>query len=155
MKISYKPVSVSKGAFIFCRYTIAVLVWLAFVLRNPWILALVGAIMFFSALLKIRRAPMIVLYAYTIDKIWKSSQEILNESAMRFAHILATGLSVICLGFILFINSHIGWFLTLCFAILKTVSAVGFCPASKLYECVGSDKCCSFAKGIKNVGKTC
>ena len=155
MKISYRPVSVSKGAFVFCRYSIAILVWVAFILRNPWILALVGAIMFFSALLKIRRAPLIVLYGYTIDKIWRSPKEILNESAMRFAHILATGLSVICLVFILFINSHVGWFLAFCFAILKTVSAVGFCPASKLYECAGSDKCCSFAKGIKKVGKTC
>lgn len=155
MKISYRPVSVPKGAFIFCRYSIAILVWLAFILRNPWILGLVGLVMFFSALLKIRRAPMIVLYSCTIDKIWESPKEILNESAMKFAHILATGLSVICLIFILFINSHIGWFLTFCFAILKTISAVGFCPASKLYECAGSDKCCSFAKGIKRAGKIC
>jgi len=155
MKISYRPVSVSKGAFIFCRYSIAVMVWAAFILREPWILALVGAIMFLSAALRIRRAPMIVLYSYTVDKIFKSRKEILNESAMRFAHIMATGLSAICLVFIMFVNPHVGWFLTMCFAILKTISAVGFCPASKLYECAGSDKCCSFAKGIKKVGKTC
>jgi hypothetical protein len=155
MKISYRPVSVPKGAFIFCRFSIAILVWLAFILKNPWILALVGVIMFFSAALKIRRAPMIVLYSYTIDKIWQSPKEILNESAMRFAHILATGLSVICLIAILFINYQVGWFLVFCFAILKTISAVGFCPASKLYECAGSNNCCAFAKGIKGAGKTC
>ena len=154
MKISYRPVSVPKAAFFFCRYSIAVFVWLAFILRNPWILALVAVIMFFSALLKIRRAPMIVLYSYTIDKIWKSPREILNENAMKFAHIIAVILSAVCLLGLL-INPYLGWFLTFCFAILKTISAVGFCPASKLYECAGSDKCCSFAKGIKNVGKTC
>ena len=151
MKISYRPVSVPKYAFVFCRYTVAILVWLAFFLRNPWILALVFVIMLFSAILKIRRAPLIVLYSYTIDKIWKSPTEILNESAMKFAHILATVMSAICLIFILLINSHVGWFLTFCLAILKTISAVGFCPASKLYECAGSDKCCSFAKNIKKV----
>jgi hypothetical protein len=154
MKISYRPVSVPQYAFIFCRYTVAIFVWLSFILRDWRILALVGAIMFFSALLKIRHAPMIVIYKYIFGKILKSPEEILNESAMRFAHILATGLSVICL-IALYFAPRIGWPLVLFFALLKTVSAVGFCPASKLYECAGSDKCCSFAKGLKKAGKTC
>ena len=97
---------------------------------------------------------MIVLYKYTFGKIMESPEEILNESAMRFAHFLATILSVVCLT-ALYINPHVGWPLVLFFAVLKTVSAVGFCPASKLYECAGSDKCCAFAKGIKKAGKTC
>ena len=154
MKISYRPVSVPKAAFAFRRYAVAILVWLAFILRDWRLVALVGVIMFFSAWLKVGRAPLIVLYKYTVNKIFKSPQEILNESAMRFAHILATGLSIICLA-ALYINSHVGWALVLFFAVLKTISAVGFCPASKLYECAGSDKCCSFAKGIKKAAKTC
>jgi hypothetical protein len=154
MKISYRPVSVPKYAFVFCRYTVAILVWLAFIWRDWRILALVGLIMFFSALLKIRRAPLIVLYKYSVNKIFRSPEEILNESAMRFAHTLATILSVICLA-ALYINPHVGWALVLFFAVLKTISAVGFCPASKLYECAGSDKCCSFAKNLKGTGKIC
>jgi len=75
MMISYKPVSVPKYAFVFCRYTIAILIWLSFVLRNPWILVFVGVIMLFSAILKIRRAPLIVLYSQTINRVWKSPQD--------------------------------------------------------------------------------
>ena len=151
MIISYKPVSVPRAAFAFCRYTVAILVWASFVLRSKWILILVGLIMFLSAVLKIRRAPLIVLYSQTIDKLWKSPQEILNESAMRFAHILATALSVLCLLFLFFINERVGWVLVLCFAAIKTISALGFCPASKLYECAGNTNCCSFAKNIRKV----
>lgn len=151
MVITYKPVSVPKYAFAFCRYTIAIFIWLSFILRNPWILVFVGVIMLFSAILKIRRAPLIVLYSQTINRVWRSPQEILNESAMRFAHTLATVLSAICLLFLFVINEHIGWFLVLCFAVIKTISALGFCPASKLYECAGNTNCCAFAKNIKKV----
>lgn len=154
MKISYRSVSVPKYAFTFCRYSVAAMVWLAFIWRDWRMLAAVVLIMFFSALLKIRRAPLIVIYKYTFDKIFKSPEEILNESAMRFAHILAVILGTLCLA-VIYINPNAGWFLVFCFAVLKTISAVGFCPASKLYECAGSDRCCSFAKNIKKAGKIC
>ncbi len=144
----YKPVSVSKAGFAFCRYTIAILVWLSFIFQITWILLLVFLILAFSALLKVQKAPLILFYKYTIGKIIKSEDEILNENAMRFAHTMGTVLCLICLLFLYFINAKIGWALVLIFAILKTVSAFGMCPASKLYECMGNDSCCAFIKKL-------
>lgn len=144
----YKPVSVSTAGFAFCRYTIAVLVWLSLIFQIKWLLVIVFLILAFSAFLKIQKAPMILLYKYTIEKIIKSKDEILNEHAMRFAHIMGTILSVICILFLYFINVNVGWILVFIFAVLKTISAFGVCPASKLYECMGNDSCCAFIKKI-------
>ena len=144
----YKPVSVSVAGFAFCRYTIAVLVWLSLIFQMKWLLVVVFLILALSALLKIQRAPTILLYKYTIGKIVKSKDEILNEHAMRFAHTMGTVLSLICLLFLYFINANVGWVLVSVFAVLKTISAFGMCPASKLYECMGNDSCCAFMKKI-------
>jgi hypothetical protein len=143
-----KPVSVSSAGFTFCRYGVAVLVWLSFLLQIKCIMLVVFLILAFSALLKIEKAPMILLYKYTLGKIVKSKEEILNEHAMRFAHTMGTVISFICLLFLYFININIGWALVFVFAILKTISAFGVCPASKLYECMGNDSCCAFIKKI-------
>jgi len=144
----YKPVSISKASFAFCRYSVAVLVWASLIFQIKWIMVLVFFILALSALLKIQKAPMILLYKYTIGKIIKSKDEILNENAMRFAHTMGTILSFICILFLYFINAYAGWILVLCFAVLKTVSAFGMCPASKLYECMGNKSCCAFAKKL-------
>jgi hypothetical protein len=154
MKISYRPVSVPKYAFVFCRYLVTVLVWLAFFLRDWKVLALAGAIMLFSAVFKIRRAPLILLYKYTFGAFLKSPAEIVNENAMRFAHIMATIISAISL-LLVFVAPTIGWMWVFGFAVFKTFSAVGFCPASKLYECAGNGKCCAFSKSDMSVKKTC
>lgn len=144
----YKPVSVSVAGFAFCRYAIAVLVWLSLIFQIKWLLIIVFLILALSALLKVQKAPMILLYKYTIGKIVKSKDEILNEHAMRFAHTMGTILSLICLLFLYFINANVGWVLVFVFAILKTISAFGMCPASKLYECMGNDGCCAFMKKL-------
>lgn len=144
----FKPVLIPVAAFAFCRYSIAILVWLALILQIRWLVLVVFLILLFSAILKIKRAPMIVLYSYTINKVIKSKDAIVNENAMRFAHIMGSTLSFICLLFLYLINAYIGWWVVFGFAILKTISAVGFCPASKLYECMGNDSCCVFAKKL-------
>jgi len=142
----YKPVSISSAGFAFCRYGVAVLVWLSLVAQIKWVMLIVFFILAFSALLKVEKSPMIILYKYTLEKIKKSKQEIINEKAMEFAHGMGTIISFICLMFLYFINIKIGWILVFIFAILKTVSAFGMCPASKLYECLGNDSCCAFIK---------
>ena len=145
----FKPVSVSTAAFAFCRYVIAILIWLAFILRVKWVVVLVFLILVFSAILKIGKAPMILLYSYTINKLIPSKSEILDEKAMRFAHILGSILALLCIIFLYFINEKIGWVIVFAFAILKTISAFGFCPASKLYSCVMSGGCCALTKRRK------
>lgn len=142
----YKPVSISSGSFMFCRIAMAVIIWVAFIFKLKFILIIAFLIFLASFVLKIKRAPMIVLYDLSINKIFKSNDELLNEYAMSFAHMIGSIFSFICIIFLYFISDKIGWGLVLVFAILKSISAVGFCPASKLYECATGDSCCAFVK---------
>jgi len=144
----YKAVSVSKQAFVFCRYGVAVLVWASLIFQVKEFLVLTFLILAFSYLLKVQKAPFIIFYNYTFGKIMKSREEILNENAMRFAHLMGSILSFVCIIFLYFINIKVGWVLVAMLAVLKTISAVGMCPASKIYECMGNDTCCVFAKRI-------
>lgn len=142
----YKPVSVPQAAFTFCRFSLAILIWLSLIFQTKLLIVLVFIILFFSAIFKVQRAPLIVLYTITINKVFKSKQEILNEQAMRFAHTLGSILAIICLVTLYFVNENVGWNLVFGFAVLKTISALGFCPASKLYDCLNKDNCCTFIK---------
>lgn len=142
----YKPVSVSKSAFAFCRLSLAILIWLSLIFHSKPILIFVFVVFLLSAIFKIKKAPMILLYSYTINKIIKSKDEILNEHAMRFAHIMGSVFSFICIILLYFVSEKVGWTAVFIFALLKSISAFGFCPASKLYECSTNDSCCAFAK---------
>ena len=142
----YKPVSVSKSAFAFCRLSLATLIWLSLILHSKIILIFVFVIFLLSAIFKIKKAPMILLYSHTINKIIKSRDEILNEHAMRFAHIMGSVFSIICIMLLYFVGEKAGWTAVFIFALLKSISAFGFCPASKLYECATNDSCCAFIK---------
>ncbi len=139
-----KPVSVPSAAFAFCRYTLALLVWAALIFRFKPLMIVAFILFALSAILKVRRAPLILLYSYTVNKIFKSSDEVLNEDAMRFAHLMGAIFSLVCIGLLYFAPPRIGWSAVLVFAIMKSISALGFCPASKLYECMSKGGCCAF-----------
>jgi len=141
----YKAVSIPNGAFIFCRYGLAIMLWLAYFFRAEWVLLLVLIIFALSAALTVAKAPMILLYSYTVEKIKSSRQVIVNSYAIRFAHILATAFALVCV-LLLHIGPNIGWRAVLVFAVIKSVSALGFCPASRLYECANGSSCCTFMK---------
>jgi hypothetical protein len=148
-----KPVTIPSHAFVFCRYSIAALVWTAFFTRGVgWLVAAAG-ILALSALLKVERAPMIVLYSKTLLRWFKSPGAVVDETAMRFAHILGTAFALACLGTIWW-RDALGWRLTLLFALLKTVSALGFCPASKLFTCATNTTCCPVTKGLLGLCKS-
>jgi hypothetical protein len=142
----YKPVSVPQAAFVFCRYSVALLVWMSLILQSKPTMVLVFIILLLSAVFKVQKAPMILLYSYTINKLIKSKDEILNEHAMRFAHTVGAFFSFVCLVLLYFVGGITGWTSVFLFALLKTVSALGFCPASKLFECANNDSCCAFIK---------
>jgi hypothetical protein len=144
--IKNKMVSVSNAGFAFCRYSVAMLIWLSLLIKIKWLLAVIFVVMFFSAILKVKRAPLIVLFGLTLGKLFESQQEILDEKAMRFAHIFGSIFSLICLILLYFVNERVGWIAVLIFAIAKTVSALGFCPAAKLYGCTTGGQCCAFLK---------
>jgi hypothetical protein len=82
--------------------------------------------------------------------LFKSKNEILNVKAMRFAHILGSILSGACVVLLYSGLNYAGWILTGILAVMKTISALGFCPASKLYVCMSSGGCCSLSRKISN-----
>jgi hypothetical protein len=143
----YKPVTVSKEGFAFCRLGLAILLWLSLILHLKPLLLFVFVMLLFAAILKVQKAPMILFYDWTIGRLRKSPGVILNESAMRFAHATGTFFCLVCIILLYFVNERIGWAGVFIFAVIKSVSAFGFCPASKLCECVtGNRGCCSFLK---------
>jgi hypothetical protein len=140
--VNYKPVIISKASFAFCRFSLAVMVWCAFLLKSEIILAIVCLIFLLSAILKVKKAPMIRLYDLTFNKIKKAKDILVDENSIFFAHCLAFLLSLVCLILVHTIPQPKVWYIVLGFALLKTVSAFGFCPASKLYDCTLNGNCC-------------
>jgi hypothetical protein len=133
---------VQRNAFIFCRYSVAALVWVALLLQNVWVLLAVFVILLASALLTVRRAPMIVLWTSTLARFFPSDEDVLDINAMRFAHGLGAMMALIGLSLVWHANPFAWWFVG-GFAILKTTSALGWCPAFKLYGCLKSGGCCA------------
>ena len=151
--ITARPVPVSKGAFAFCRYSLAALLWIAFFIRHAHpaialdLLVLSAAILALSAVLTVQYAPLVALYTHTLDRIAPSPKEMLDVNAMRFAHILGTVLVSIPAILIATGLPHAGWAFLFFVAIAKTAGALGFCGASKLYACATSGgSCCSFLR---------
>lgn len=146
-----RPVTIPHAAFNFCKYTVASIFWLSLIFQSK-ILVVVGfSILLLSVLLKIKNAPLVFLYTYTIDKIFPSKKEIVDENGVRFAHIVGTTMSGIALLFLYFIHPLTGWILTGVLAVLKTSASFGFCGAMKLYGCLNNPngQCCRIGKKVK------
>lgn len=142
-------VYVSKAGFAVCRFGVALLVWYSVVDRTPYGLTAAFFILAVSALLGVEKSPLILL-TQGIEKIVnkESSTVPLFRKGMRFAHSAGTTLSGIAL-ITWFFYPTAGWIVTICFAMLKSVSAIGLCPAERLYRCATSDSCCTFMKKWK------
>lgn len=132
--------TVPKNAIRFCKLTIALLIWYSFAFREDLTLMIVFALLLLSALLKISRAPLILLYSWTAERIFPGPVAEVEESAMRFAHFLGTFLSLVCL-LTIFTLPSAGWWIVLGFAILKTISTLGFCPGEAIYSCYKDGTC--------------
>lgn len=147
----FKPATISKGSFAFCRTTIAILLWISILLQIKWIVILVFVIMLFSAILKVEKAPLIILYKYTIGK-WKVEENIVvDEIGIFVSHTVGAIFSFICVLLIYYSNVYVGWIVTFLFTILQTSAAFGFCSALKLYTCMAGGTCCRIGKRIKKV----
>jgi hypothetical protein len=139
-------VQVPRPAFAFCRVSLTVLLWTALWLHIAWLVFAVSGILLLSALLKVHRSPMIVLYRQTFLRLWPTERsEFLDVSAMRFAHGLGAGLALVT-ALTLHFRPGAGWWVLLGFCVLKTVSACGFCPASKLFVCLRKGGCCALTR---------
>ena len=141
--IPVKPVTVQRGAFIFCRTSLAVLIWLALLLREPAIVVATAAILAASAALTVSRAPMILLYSWTVGRFWSGGFEVLDERAMRFAHGVGALMTGIC-AVLLYASPRAGYITLVIVALFKTAGACGFCSGVKLYGCATNEDCCAF-----------
>jgi len=139
---------IKSAEFAFCRYGVMILAWLAFLLKIQWIVVLIFVIMLLSAIFTVKYAPMILLWRYTVGLVYKGKSEVLNVTAMRVAHSAGAVLSGICVVLLYAGFYKAGWIAVGVLAIMKTISALGFCPASKLYVCMSSGGCCAFSKAI-------
>ncbi len=144
-------VLISSGEFAFCRIGIMILVWIAFIFKIGSIIWFVFLVLLLSALFTVKYAPMIILWRYSFGRIFKSKNEILNVKAMRFAHVMGTILAGICILLLHFGNQSFAWGFVAFFAIMKTISALGFCPASKVYVCMSNGTCCAFSRKMKEI----
>lgn len=150
---SCKPVSITRGAFAFCRYTLAILLWVALIMGLKWLVIVTAAILALSALLTVRRAPLVVLYTVTVERLFPSGVEVLDEHAMRFAHTFGVLLLGIALGLLYYPPTvRAGWIFLLLVALAKTVGALGFCAAGRMYTCMANShgSCCGFLRKRKD-----
>jgi hypothetical protein len=131
-----KPVAVSKAAFIFCKTTIALILWAALIFQVKWLIFISFFLLAASALAGIQKAPLILLYTITINKLIPSAAEIIDEYGIRFAQSLGAAFNLLCLLFLYLIHEPTGWVIVLVVALLKTSGALGFCTGLKLYECL-------------------
>jgi hypothetical protein len=155
--MKYYPVTILSDAFIFCRYSVALLLWIALIFNQISILWLTLIIFIFSAFLGIARAPMIVLYTSTFGKLFSNRPKIVVDvHDIRFVHTLAASINAIILVLFLFGFQFAARSLLVIFVLLKSASAIGYCPASKLRKCVLGEggTCCSVSK-IINSKKSC
>jgi|WetSurMetagenome_2_1015567.scaffolds.fasta_scaffold164496_3 hypothetical protein len=141
--IACKPVAVQRNAFHFCRWSLALALWVALFLRLPWLVAACAVILGASAALTVSRAPMIRIYTETLGRAWPGGTEILDARAMRFAHGLGAAMCAVCV-VLLVAWPRGGYAFLVAVATLKTVGALGFCSAVRLYGCVNSDTCCTW-----------
>jgi len=148
---AFKPATISKGSFAFCRVVVAGLLWLSVALQIKWLVGVVFLIMLFSAILKVEKAPLILLYKYTADRIKQSENVIVDEKGIFVSHLVGAIFSVICLALLYFANPIAAWIVTGLFAVLQTSAACGFCSALKLYICMTNGTCCRVGKFAKKV----
>lgn len=147
----FKPATISKGSFAFCRTTIAILLWVSIIFQIKWLVAVVFVIMLLSAILKVGKAPLILLYKYTVDKIQPSDNIIVDEIGIYVSHLVGAIFAGICLFLLYFSNNLAGWIVTGVFTVLQTSAACGFCSALKLYNCMVGGTCCRVGKFAKKV----
>lgn len=145
MKI-VKPVEISSHGFAWCRWGVAVLVWVTLLVNHPAPLAAAALILVLSALLKVRNAPLIWLHRVTLGRAVPSPPVVVDEIAMAFAHGLGAVLASLCLLAWFIAPAPIPWIATALLGIAKGAGALGYCSGVKLYQCMHSDTCCSFLK---------
>lgn len=150
----YQMATVPKKAFAFCRYTIALLLWITVItmfLNIKWFIFIPFSIMLLSGILTVKRAPLIMLYKLLFDRKGKGETDVLNVNSIRFSHYVGASFALIVILFIYIFKINIVAYIFLgILTILQTIAAFGYCSAQKLYECLVLGKnCCNLGKKIR------
>lgn len=150
----YQMATVPKKGFAFCRYTIALLLWLSIIMLFVgirWFIFIPFIIMLLSGILTVKKAPLIILYKVLFDRDGKKETDILNVSSIRFSHFVGSSFCIIIILFLYIFKINIVAYIFLgLLTILQTIAAAGYCSAQKLYECLVLGKnCCNLGKKIR------
>lgn len=144
-----ETVTVPAPAFAFCRFSLTGALWLALLLHNIWLVVAVFVIVVVSVISKVQYSPMVQLYEQTLLRLFPAQSYVaLDVPAMRFAH---TSGALMALGviFTLLLAPGAGWYALAGFCMIKTISAIGFCPASKLFVCLRNGGCCALTRAMR------
>ncbi len=141
-------VAVSRKGFRFCRWAVALMLWVSLALHNTDVLIAATAILGLNALVGVDRAPLVILWDITFGRLFPSDSEELVELSMRLAHALGAGIGACSLYLIFGKTPQLGWTLLVWFAAFKTAGALGFCMVSRLFT-LAAEKgdCCRFLCG--------
>ena len=99
----YQMATIPKKGFAFCRYTIAILLWIADILlffHVRWIIFIPFTIMLLSGILTVRRAPLIMLYKLLFDRNGKGETDVVNVNSIRFSHFVGACFSLLVILFL-------------------------------------------------------
>lgn len=147
----FKPATITKGSFAFCRATVAILVWITILLKIKWLLVVVLILMLWSAIAKVEKAPLILLYKNTVESRKATELVVVDERGIYISHLVGAIFSAVCLILLYLPKENFGWAMTIIFALLQTSAAFGYCSALKLYTCMTSGTCCRFGKTVKKI----
>lgn len=149
----YRPVEVYSAAFTFCKYSLALLFWAAWILHAKELVGIVLLILLLSAWWGVQQAPLVLLYTHTLNRFIPSQLVLVDANAVRFAHLSASVFTMIALLFLYLLSPLLGWAIIGLMAIFKTSGALGFCGAMKLYECMNNPngQCCRFGSKMKGL----
>jgi protein-S-isoprenylcysteine O-methyltransferase Ste14 len=135
-----------RQAFAFCRISLTVLLWGALVWKSTWLVLVVFGLLAMSMMLKVQRSPMVQLYWQTVLRIFPTENHVfLDVPAMRFAHGMGATMALV-VWVLLQANPSTGRYWLAAFCVIKTISAFGFCPASKLFVCLRKGGCCALTR---------
>jgi hypothetical protein len=150
----YQMANVSKKGFAFCRFTIAILLWItliALIFNVKWVIFIPFSIMVLSGILTVKRAPLIMLYVILFDRKRNGETDVLNINSIRFSHFVGATFSLLVILFLYVFKVNIVAYIFLgILTLLQTIAAFGYCSAQKLYECLILGKnCCNLGKKLR------
>lgn len=131
------PVKISRNGFFFAGIVQAVIVWASLIFRMKSLLFILFVILALSAVLSIKNNPLILVYKVTLEKIRfiKDKEIIIDDSAMKFAQAMRAVICMICAIFVYY-DGLTAWGFVMVFAVVKTISACGYCPGEKIYNLI-------------------